>query len=101
MDGIVLIAIVARSPLSCSGSTRSGHRFVVDPDQRDRDGSGLKIHVGRIEGSIFGRADPPRPPLADPKGTFFTAPGRGRLSAASPIFRNHIDIRDLDIPRRG
>ena len=83
-----------------SGSTpSSGRRFVVGQINALETASGLKIHVGRIEGSVFGgltlRDITPR-----------RSAGHLLHRAARPMstggrfayFRSHIDIRALDIP---
>jgi hypothetical protein len=36
--------------------TAPGHRFIVDRIGRDRDRVRLKIRIGRIDGSIFGKS---------------------------------------------
>ena len=52
----------------------AGHRFIVDRINAMETTSGLKIHVGRIEGSIFSRLTIHGLTIADPRGTFASAP---------------------------
>ena len=51
-----------------------GHRFIVDQLGRFETASGLRIRVGRIDGSIFGKSHLHNVSLADPKGVFLTSP---------------------------
>jgi translocation and assembly module TamB len=77
----------------------AGHRFIVDRINAMETTSGLKIHVARIEGSIFSRLTIHGLDIADPRGTFASAP-RAELDyrPLAYLFSSHIDIRDLDIP---
>ncbi|HVQ10005.1 MAG TPA: translocation/assembly module TamB domain-containing protein [Allosphingosinicella sp.] len=77
----------------------AGHRFIVDRINAMETVSGLKIHVARIEGSIFSRLTIHGLTIADPRGTFASAP-RAELEyrPLAYLLRGHIDIRDLDIP---
>ncbi len=61
--------------------------------------SGLDIDVGRIEGSVFGELTLHDLTLKDPKGTFFVAPEATLDWRPLAYFRNHIDIKRLEIPR--
>ena len=69
---------------SFSGSTPAGHRFIVDKinAMKPRPASGP---VGRIEGSIFGRLTVHDLSLADPRGTFASAPRAELDYRPSPI----------------
>ena len=80
-------------------NSEAGHRFIVDRINAMETTSGLKIHVGRIEGSIFGRLTVHDLTLSDPRGTFASAP-RAELDYRpfAYLLGGHIDIRDLDIP---
>ena len=51
-----------------------GHRFIVDQLSRFSTASGLRIHIGRIDGSIFGRSELRNVAVADQKGVFLTSP---------------------------
>jgi len=54
--------------------TAPGHRFIVDQLGRFETASGLRIRVGRIEGSIFGKSQLRNVSVADPRGVFITSP---------------------------
>ncbi len=51
-----------------------GHRFVVDRIAALTPGSGLRIRIGRIEGSLFGTSKLRDIVLSDPQGRFMTVP---------------------------
>ena len=54
--------------------TAPGHRFLVDRIERIETATGLKISIGRIEGSIFGQAHLKNVRVADAQGVFLTSP---------------------------
>jgi len=54
--------------------TAPGHRFIVDRLARVETATGLKIRVGRIEGSIYGVARLRGVAVSDPQGVFLTSP---------------------------
>ena len=51
-----------------------GHRFIVDQVGRLEIASGLKIRIGRIDGSIFGKSQLRNVSVADGRGVFLTSP---------------------------
>ncbi|HYI41938.1 MAG TPA: translocation/assembly module TamB domain-containing protein [Allosphingosinicella sp.] len=75
-----------------------GHRFVVKQINQLETASGLDIDVGRIEGSLFGELTLHNLTLKDPKGTFLVAPQATLDWRPLAYFRNHIDIKRLEIP---
>jgi translocation and assembly module TamB len=54
---------------------------------------GSNIHVGRIEGSLFGQLTLRDLTLSDPKGRFFAAPEAKMDWRPLAYFSNHVDIR--------
>jgi translocation and assembly module TamB len=76
-----------------------GHRFVVKQINQLETASGLDIDVGRIEGSLFGELTLHDLTLKDPKGIFFVAPSATLDWRPLAYFRNHIDIKRLEIPK--
>jgi translocation and assembly module TamB len=97
--GIGLIGIVLLIGLFFVWLNSSlGHRYVVKQINELETASGLDIDVGRIEGSLFGELILHDITLKDPKGTFFAA--RQATVDWRPLayFRNHIDIKRLEIP---
>ena len=51
-----------------------GHRFIVDQVSRLETQSGLRIRIGRIDGSIFGKSQLRNVSVADSGGVFLTSP---------------------------
>jgi translocation and assembly module TamB len=51
-----------------------GHRFIVDQLSRMETQSGLRIRIGRIDGSIFGKSQLRNVSVADSRGVFLTSP---------------------------
>ncbi len=76
--------------------TQPGHRFIIDRIEEQNPKSGLKIKVGRIDGSIYGRATIRDLQLGDPEGIFFTA-NEAKLdwNPVRFVFQNTLDIDDL------
>src|SRR3954454_1221867 len=54
--------------------TAPGHRFIVDRLAGVETAAGLRIHIGRIDGSIFGKSQLRNVQVADPKGVFLASP---------------------------
>ena len=51
-----------------------GHRFIVDQIDKMEAASGLRISIGRIDGSIFGKSHLHDVRVADQQGVFLTSP---------------------------
>jgi translocation and assembly module TamB len=97
--GIGLIGIVVLIGLFFVWLNSSlGHRYVVKQINEIETASGLDIDVGRIEGSLFGELKLYDLTLKDPKGTFFAAKEATIDWRPLAYFRNHIDIKRLEIP---
>ena len=54
--------------------TAPGHRFIVDRIANLETASGLKIRIGRIDGSIFGQSQLRNVAVSDSRGVFLTSP---------------------------
>jgi translocation and assembly module TamB len=80
-------------------NTDPGRRYIVRQINNLETASGLDIDIARIEGSIFGELTIHGLTLKDPKGTFFYAPTATVDYRPFAYFRNHVDIRELEIPR--
>ncbi|HYJ81646.1 MAG TPA: translocation/assembly module TamB domain-containing protein [Allosphingosinicella sp.] len=76
-----------------------GRSFVVKQINQLETASGLDIDVERIEGSLFGELTLHGLTLKDPKGTFLVAPEATLDWRPLAYFRNHIDIKRLEIPQ--
>jgi len=79
-------------------NTDPGRRFVVRQINAFETASGLKVHVDRIEGSVFGELRLHNLTLADPQGVFLRAPVADLEYRPLAYFSNHIDIRALTVP---
>ncbi|HYD12483.1 MAG TPA: translocation/assembly module TamB domain-containing protein [Allosphingosinicella sp.] len=80
-------------------NTEAGHRFIVDRINAMETTTGLKIRVGRIEGSIYSRLTLHEVTLSDPQGNFATAPRAELEYRPLPLlFGGRFDIREVDIP---
>ncbi len=54
--------------------TAPGHRFIVDRIAAFETASGLKVRIGRIDGSVFGKSQLKNVTVSDTRGTFLTSP---------------------------
>ncbi len=70
---LVLLALLAVGALAYVADTSVGHRYIADRIAALKPANGLRIKVGRIEGSIYGSTRLRNLRLADTKGQFFQA----------------------------
>ncbi len=77
-----------------------GHRFIVDRIARYAPASGLRVEIGRIEGSLMGRATLRDVTFADPQGLFMRVPVVELDWRPLHWFTSGLDVRKL-ILRRG
>jgi translocation and assembly module TamB len=97
--GIVLLSFFVLIGLLFAWlSSDYGRRFVVKQINGLEMATGLNIHVGRIEGSLFGQLTLHDLTLSDPKGRFFAAPEAKMDWRPLAYFSSHVDIRAIDIP---
>lgn len=98
--GGAVVALLLLVGLGLLGlNTDPGRRFVVDQVNRFETASGLRLQVGRIEGSIYGRMVLRDVRVRDPKGVFATAPRIEVDWRPFAYLNNHIDLRALVAPR--
>lgn len=91
--GIVALGVlVLNSPI--------GHRFVVEQIARYAPASGLRISIGRIDGSLYGKAMLKDVVLSDPKGRFLQVPEAELDWRPFNWFTSGLDVRRL-VLRRG
>ena len=69
-----LVLIAAFAALVAFLDTAPGHRFIVDRIAAMSPESGLRIRIGRIDGSIWGRTQLRDVRLYDPDGLFAESP---------------------------
>ncbi|MCK9542795.1 MAG: hypothetical protein M0R03_12280, partial [Novosphingobium sp.] len=79
--------------------TGPGHRFVADQIAGLRFENGMRIRVGRIEGSIYGRMRVKGLSLHDPNGEFLYSPEVAIDWRPFAYLRNHVDIRSATAQR--
>ena len=80
--------------------TPIGHRFVADRIAALQPENGLRIKIGRIEGSLYSRLTLRKLTLSDPKGAFVTVPEADLDWRPFNWFFSGLDIRELTA-RRG
>jgi translocation and assembly module TamB len=80
-------------------NTELGRRYVAKQIDSLEMASGLDIDIGRLEGSIYGKLIIHDLTLKDPKGIFFSAPRAELDWRPFSYFRNHVDIKELNIPQ--
>jgi len=78
--------------------TAPGHRFIVDRIAQMETATGLKIRVGRIEGSIYGKARLRGVAVSDPQGVFLTSPVIVIDWAPGAWLYNDLHIDELESP---
>lgn len=86
-----LALIVLESPI--------GHRFVVDRIARYAPASGLRVEVGRIEGSLMGEATLRDVRFSDPHGLFLRVPVMELDWRPLHWFTSGLDVRKLILHR--
>lgn len=95
----LLAAFLALASVFVWLDTPSGHRFAAGRIAQLDLGSGLRLEIGRIDGSLYRKAVLHDVRLSDPQGVFLSAPEvRLRWWPAS-WFSNRLDIDELLIPR--
>jgi len=70
---LILLALLAVGALAYVADTSVGHRYIADRISALKPANGLRIKVGRIDGSIYGSTRLRNLRLADTKGQFFQA----------------------------
>ena len=79
--------------------TAPGHRWIVDRIAGIETSSGLKIRIGRIEGSVFGQSKLRNVAVLDKQGTFLTSPEIDLDWAPGAWLYNKLDIRSVHADR--
>ncbi|MDE2595856.1 MAG: translocation/assembly module TamB domain-containing protein [Sphingomonadales bacterium] len=94
---LALLALLALALLVLDSPI--GHRFIADRLASYAPASGLRIEVGRIEGSLSNRATLRNVTFADPQGIFLRVP-EARLDWR-PLhwFTSGLDVRELTLQR--
>jgi translocation and assembly module TamB len=96
--GLILTAILIVGGALAWLDTAQGHRFLVSRVDRITPESGLRIHVDRIDGSIYRKAVLHGLALSDLNGRFLSAPRVELDWFPFAWFSNRLDIDRLVIP---
>lgn len=94
LGGIVLLAAF----LLWIADTSIGHRFIADQIAAQSPASGLRIRIGRIDGSIYSKARLRDIRLYDPEGLFLHVSDTRLHWTPAGWLANRLDITSLDIP---
>jgi translocation and assembly module TamB len=90
--GVVAIGVlVLNSPI--------GHRFVVERIMRYAPASGLRITIGRIDGSLYGKAKLRDVVISDPQGAFLRVPDVDLDWRPFSWFTKGLDVRTIALHR--
>ena len=79
--------------------TAPGHRFIIDRIAGLETASGLKIRIGRIDGSIFGKSQLRNVAVSDQRGVFLTSPNIKLDWAPGAWLYNKLSIDSLTADR--
>jgi len=97
--GIAIVGLIALFLVALwSIDTQPGHRLIADHIGKMRPSSGLRIRIGRIEGSIWRRATLRDVRLYDLKGQFFEAPEIRLDWHPFAWAHNKLDINSVSAP---
>lgn len=97
LGGIVALATIILASLWIV-DTDVGHRWVAQRINAARPANGLRITVGRIDGSLFGAAVLRDVKVHDPEGLVFAAPRANLDWRPFAWLSNRLEIRSLDVP---
>ena len=96
--GLLLALVVLLAATALLLDTAIGHRFVAGRIAALTPSNGLRYSVGRIEGSVYGRARLTEVTVRDPRGVFLSIP-RAELDWTPLAWvHNRLDIASLDVP---
>lgn len=95
---ILLFLALAAGVLLWVADTSIGHRFIVDRVEALRPANGLRIRIGRIEGSIYGNTRVRDLRLMDGRGLFFEAGSVAVDWSPMAWLSNRLDIDTLTAP---
>ena len=96
--GLSLLLALALGALLWVADTGVGHRFLVDRIEALAPKNGLRIRIGRIEGSIYGATRLRDLRLADARGVFFEAAQVTVDWSPGAWLANRLDIDTLTAP---
>lgn len=91
--GLVLGAVVLAAAIIFGIDTGPGHRFVAEQIAALRFDNGMRIKVGRIEGSLYSKMTLHDLSVSDPQGEFLFSPEIDVDWRPFAYLRNHVDVR--------
>jgi translocation and assembly module TamB len=92
--GLSLLGLILLFALFLVGlNSDAGRRFVVTQVEKYEFENGMKIGIGRLDGSLYGRMVIRNFTLSDPKGVFLESPEVQVDWRPLRYFANHVDIR--------
>ncbi|HZG34009.1 MAG TPA: hypothetical protein VEZ59_12080, partial [Sphingopyxis sp.] len=92
--GVALLGLVALVALFLIGlNSDAGRRFVVTQIEKYEFENGMKIGIGRLDGSLYGAMTIRELTLADPQGVFLRSPEVKLDWRPFAYLSNHIDVR--------
>jgi len=94
LAGLLLLAVL----LVVGINSNPGRRFVVNRLAGLEFANGMKVGIGRIDGSLYGAMTVRQLTLSDPKGVFFAAPVVRLDWRPFSYLHNHLDIRSVVAP---
>lgn len=95
----VLGVVVLAAAIIFGIDTGPGHRFVAEQIAGLKFENGMRIRVGRIEGSIYGKMELHDLSLRDTKGEFLFAPEIHVDWRPFAYLENHVDVRSATAPK--
>ncbi|ESQ79974.1 translocation/assembly module TamB domain-containing protein [Asticcacaulis sp. YBE204] len=95
LGGLIVLAGMAVAGLDSD----PGKRFIVSQIVGLKPDNGLKIGIGRIEGSIYGDMTVHDLTVADPQGVFLKSPAVRLNWKPFALLNTHVDVRELSSPR--
>lgn len=95
LGGLVAVVLAALLVLDSS----LGHRFVVDRIAALTPGSGLRVQIGRIEGSLIGASTLRDVKVSDPDGVFLVIPTAELDWRPLSWLKRGLDVRELAVHR--
>jgi translocation and assembly module TamB len=79
--------------------TDRGHRLLIDRIERLETRTGLRIRIGRIDGSIYGSSSLKNLRLYDPQGLFLSVPEARLRWSPWRWIGNTVDVQELTAPQ--
>ncbi len=92
--GLALLGLILLFALLLVGlNSDAGRRFVVTQIEKYEFENGMKIGIGRLDGSLYGQMVIRNFTLSDPKGVFLASPEVRVDWRPIRYFANHVDVR--------